>query len=991
MKRKKLIFTFILLLFFVSLNSGTSATNPTEVTAGTTIETPQPIFSVADAEGPIIGTPSLDDPNPDSDEDVQVTVPINDVDGVKNATLFWRYKSINDTYFNNTVFGTSTDTILDVTDYNFDDYGDITGIGDVTPQPTGWRYGDFLYNMSIVSNIDMIIRGPGFFTNLTYVRIEARNITTGIWKTVFEKGSYGSKLDLGDVSYQDSNNTLGYKVRAVTYRTPTEPSDPIFLTLTIEVEKCDWVIPAANEDTFVDYYIETFDEWNQSTKSPTYTFLMDFAPDVTIEDPVQAWPRIAFKADEEISVIVSVEDDDGVDTINKSSGILYYKFTSEINWSKTNLNYFSGTTVYFFNTTIPASNLRNVEATLELQANVSDIIKDNAGIMEDKKGREGSSSLTRVDIDSMAPRVIEIDIDNYQGLQNITLSSIPINIDITVNDTRGTSSVAIYYSLPNGTTFKRLEMVNTSLIGSGIEISTFNTTIPASNETAFVEYFFETEDFLGNKGNTSFINLYYSDATAPSLDILSIYPTYISNYTNVLIIFNSTDYSGLYPPVVWFSLDNKTSWVPLGATEINYQDQALIDYQERFTATDLHFIENNAISSYPLEIIRNGPVDIATLSFEITHELPTDLRIWLKLDDGRSFLLFDRESGPNTILRDIDLISLGITESDFNKGNFTLEIQDFSDLYSGTITKYEVEIIHHTVPLGYQYMVTIPASINDTTVFFYINMTDSLWNSENTTTFEYYSDGLAPSVNIVSHTSIVNLGGGDSIPIYAMIEDQGGILGADAYYKFSEGDEWMVGAMSLNSTLGSYSFDVPVPSASGIMYYKVRAFDFSGLSNETAIFNVTYSNGLAPCIEILGIPYPVPLDMNGTNTIRVWANVTDLDGTITNCTIGYQFDSGEFINKEMVFDNKTGIYYLDIEVTQRSGNLTFIIYARDNSDLTSESDPYTIEFENAGTSPGLPTDLILFGAVLAVGGGGSVATAVYLYRKGKLRLPGRGD
>ncbi|MFX1505778.1 MAG: hypothetical protein ACFFDC_06640 [Promethearchaeota archaeon] len=970
MKKQKWIFTIILLSFYVICNSCIINAKVTNLSLEEIPKTPQPVLSVADAEGPVIGMPSLDDLTPNSDQDVDVTAPISDIDGVQNATLFWQYSSINTTLFNSSAGTPNTVSVVDVVDTPFDVLGAtgyVTGTGLITPFPTNWMYGEYTYNDS-VSEIDLRISVP---RELVYVVISARNASTGEWQIVHEVGGYGlnDSDDLGTVSYQDSTPTLGYNILAVSYD-DTNPRIPRFDWLVIDHEAYDWTIPAANAPTFVDYYIMAYDDLNQSNISPTYTFLMDYAPTATLLDV----PAV-LASNEDYILNVSVTDADGAGTINLSSVVAYYQFVGDLNWSIASLTHvleISG--VHFFTGTIPAGNLGNIETYMIVRVNASDIVNS-------QKGREDTTGDRWIRIDSLAPRVSNIMIDggvSVPNLENVTFPSSQVYIEATFEDARGTESVYIYYSLPNGTSWIKEEMINTTSIGPYDYFSTFNATLPSSNETMFVEYFFETKDFFNNIGNTSLINFYYSDGSGPSLDTLSTYPSIISNYSNVLILFNSTDYSGSMQPVLWYSLDSKTTWIPIGATQIDYP--SMIDYQETYTATDLHFVENNAITPYPLEIIRNGPVDTAILSFEITHELPTDLRVWLKLDDRRRFLLFDRESGPNTISRDIDLINLGITETDFNKANFTLEIEDFSDLYSGTLINYEVELIHHSVPLGYQYFVMIPASINDTTVYFYINMTDRLWNSENSTTFDYYADGLAPEVNVINHMPTVDLAGGYSIPVYATIKDQGGIFGADTYYKFSEEDEWMVGAMLEGSTQGSYSFDVPVPTTNGIMYYKVRAFDFAGLSNETAIFTVTYSNALAPFIEILGIPYPVPLDMNGTNTIRVWANITD-DGTITNCTIEYQFDSGEFVSKDMIFDNATVTYYLDIKVPKRSGNLTFIIHARDNLDLTSESDPYTIEYENAGTTSGLPPELILFGALLVVGGGGSVAAAAIIYRR----------
>jgi len=739
----------------------------------------------------------------------------------------------------------------------------------------------------------------------------------------------------------------------------------------------------------VDYYITAFDDLNQSTTSPTFTFLMDHSPYIDIVDV----PSV-LRADENYVVNVTAYDADGADTVNKSSGIVYYQFSGDSpdNWTVISLKYlFSDfSDVHYFNGTIPASNLGNIETRIYVRANVSDIV-DGA------VGREGTVSWTRsVRIDSLFPRVTDIDIAGGVNniyipppvpaiIENVTLTTSPVNITIDLFDDRGISSVSIYYSLPNGTTPIKLNMTNTTDISQYTDYATFFVTLPPSNETAFVEYYFETEDFFGNKGNTP-INFYYSDGSAPNLDDQLVYPSIISNYTEVHVLFNCSDYSDLRQPVIWYSFDNNNSWISSSATTIDYGNE--IDYEETFVFTDLPFlIEDKAMNYVPLEVIRRSLVDTAILRLNITHELITDLRIRLRLDDGRSFMIHDREHGTNNVTREIDLFDLGLTQSDFTRGNFTLEIEDFSEFYSGTLTNYSIELSHHRLPLGFQYQALIPATNNDTQAYYYMNLTDNLWNSKLSSIYQYYSDGLPPNVSVKQHISSMDLSGGHSIRIYAEVEDTGGIFEAEAYYKFSESTDWIVDSMLLNNTTGLYFYDVPIPSENGTLTYKVRAYDLSGLSNETTIYTTSFSSGLGPIIEVQGMPYPSPLDMEDKNTIRIWANVTD-DGSIVNCTIFYEFDDDTNETIDMIFDNTTGFYYADIQVKESIGNVTFIVSAIDDMEITSETDPYTINYENAGTTPGFPTEILLIGAIVALGGGGTAA-GIYLFKTGKLKLPGR--
>lgn len=362
----------------------------------------------------------------------------------------------------------------------------------------------------------------------------------------------------------------------------------------------------------------------------------------------------------------------------------------------------------------------------------------------------------------------------------------------------------------------------------------------------------------------------------------------------------------------------------------------------------------------------------------------------MRLDDGRRFLIFDREPSPNTLTRNIDLFALGLEQADFTRANFTLEIQDFSELYFGSITDFTIELKHYSVPLGYQFMATIPPTGNDTTVLYYVTLTDRLWNAQNTSVNDYYADGLAPEILVQSLPSPLDVSGGYSIRLSANISDAGGVLGADIYYKFSESADWIVNPLSYDSTTGLFIFDVPISTGEGILLYRIRAFDLSGLSSESALYTIDFINGFTPIILVQDTPFPSPLDMQGTQLVRIRANVTD-DGTIESMKIHFRFSNEDDWNiTEMSLDLATGYYYVDVLVPSESGNLTFKIVAADNSGLTSETDTYTINFENAKVTPSAPSmDPLLTITIVFLSLGAGGASVVYLFLRKTGRWPKR--
>ena len=802
-----------------------------------------PIASkISNSEGPVIGTPSIDPVEPGSNESATVTVPINDTDGVRNATLFWQY-----TYNNSILFNTSlTDIkqpIVETENKNFDAVEVGTGEYDTVDSDNTRKYGNYTYEADpgdVIIEIDFNVTTRKEESNLTYVLIKSKDLTTGDWIEEQVNGTYLGTNDLESVNYYSTKAVAGYQIYAISYLVPPPPQPPDgpkFNYLNIYKEENEsitakWVIPAANTPTFVNYNITAFDILNNSAFSSTYTFLMDWKPEVTLHNLPQA-----IQPNQNLFLNVSVLDLDGFATINDSSVIAYYRLGGEMEWDSVNLvnigNDFFNTA--FYNGTFPTGTLENLETDLEIMVNASDIV-------EGQKGRTGSSGIETTVLDSLNPRLTGITIEGgVPELENITLITSEVNITAKFFDPAGISSVFIYYSIPNGTTPIKKEMINSTLKGPEEPSVNFSVTLPATNETTFVAYYFETSDYFGNTGTTP-INIYYADGTAPLLETLLLSPSHISHTTNVTVLFNATDYSGLEDSIVWYSIDAGTTWNIIVASPIKYNDY--IDYQKTYIAEDLPFlIQDNNTSRLSLEVARGGLVDSAVLTVEFTHELSTDLRMWLTLNDERRFLIFDRKPGPMVNTFTIDLFALGLNQSDFDSRNFTLEIQDYSDLFSGFVNKFEIKLKHHSIPLGYRFLVTIPQTGNDTHVLYFITLTDKVWNSENTSTYQYYSDGLPPTINIQTIVSPLDLSRGNSIQIEVNVTDTGGVLGVDIYYKFAESADWSVASMSFDPQTNMYVFDIPIPTANGTLIYKVRAFDFSGLASETPIDTIEFFNG----------------------------------------------------------------------------------------------------------------------------------------------------
>ncbi|MHA2366429.1 MAG: hypothetical protein ACXAC7_20900, partial [Candidatus Hodarchaeales archaeon] len=428
--------------------------------------------------------------------------------------------------------------------------------------------------------------------------------------------------------------------------------------------------------------------------------------------------------------------------------------------------------------------------------------------------------------------------------------------------------------------------------------------------------------------------------------------------------------------------DNGSTWSSDVASILDYTQ--LKDYEETFRSNAVPFlIFDNEISNLTMFVKRNGKIDEAELSLQIEHENSADLRIWLNVNNYKKLLLFDREYKPTNFDLTIDLIDLGLTSADFDGKNFTLEIHDFSESFSGLINNFRIKLTHYKIPLGYQFSVTIPPSNNDTSVLFYLTLIDNLDFSTNTTLYTYHTDGLAPNISVVVLDSELNLAGDDFIRTSATIIDAGGIANVEIYYKYNLSDSWIIEQMTFDEDNFNYFYDIPILKSSGTVYYKVRAFDYSGLNSESVAYSTNYSNALAPKIILLDLPYPSPLDLQGAQALRIRVNATD-DGEIEDIQLKYRFsETDEFTSVNMTYDTLNGYYYVDIIVPTITGNLSFSVIAEDNNQLTGESIIVTINYINATIADKDSDSLLvsvfvfLLGSAVLIGGVGAIGYLLY--------------
>ena len=173
-------------------------------------------------------------------------------------------------------------------------------------------------------------------------------------------------------------------------------------------------------------------------------------------------------------------------------------------------------------------------------------------------------------------------------------------------------------------------------------------------------------------------------------------------------------------------------------------------------------------------------------------------------------------------------------------------MEDDSNIYFGQINQFNIRLRDYTIPLGYQYLVSLPATGNDTTAYYFFNLIDQFNHEQNTTIFSFYADGKAPTVQILSPTSTqFDANQSATLNVTISVNDKGGIFLVELYYKIdnsSSNTEWNIISLRINATTGEFTFMIPVTTENGTVFFKVRVYDNVGYSTSSTEHMFSYTN-----------------------------------------------------------------------------------------------------------------------------------------------------
>ncbi len=190
------------------------------------------------------------------------------------------------------------------------------------------------------------------------------------------------------------------------------------------------------------------------------------------------------------------------------------------------------------------------------------------------------------------------------------------------------------------------------------------------------------------------------------------------------------------------------------------------------------------------------------------------------------------------------------------------------------------------------YQATIPATINDTNVNYFISITDTFGHQINSSNFTYNSDGLAPSFISITH-SPTQPNADAPVLVQATITDSSGIQNASLSYSTNAGSSWTNLSMIFN--LGSWEAAIPALNQAIQVNYFVTAYDQAdiiGESNQTIfdtdavspqIYNLTE-------IEIVSELFSTPINVTLTDNFGVDSS---------NVLLFYSYDNSSWFSTGM--------------------------------------------------------------------------------------------
>ncbi len=975
-----------------------------------------PIFTYfVDADGPEFGTPSTQPEYPNATVDVNVTIGITDNVEVKNATLYYSYDgstwyntSMNDigggaggiSYEYDVESGPSGWIHYPLTGPAGDNWI-ISSARSMSPVNSwysgpdqGSNWGDSCLESPLFINLPQYTNLSfwhwyDFFPGPTPVDGGIVEINNGSgWVQIFPVGGYDITLASGwqnpiegleAFTYtsggwqQETFNLSAYEGKDIRIRfhvgwidVDVGPEEGWYIdNITLFSDFGGWsaTIPGPGYSTWVYYYAFAIDQANNTNISNTYSYYVDGVPPAVVDTSGISSP---VASDARVSIFANVTDDYGFDF---NSVYLWYNNGS--GWTSVPMNFVSGNyTNATFQAYIPPA---NAETTVFYYVEVM----DNAS--------NANVSITKNYLTNLPPFI-----ENVTNVPEYPNGTTAVTVYANITDSDGISSATLYYST-DGITYTPTSM---NIFSGDI----YNGTIPAIGSTTIVYYYISATDTNGFS-NSSPIFTYFVDAEPPDFGTPGIDPEYPNATVDVNVTIDITDnievknatlfYS--YDGITWYNTSmNSTGGPGVGGNFYEYDVESgpsgWTHYQLAGSAGD-NWVISSARSLSPVNSWYSGQEPGANwgdscLESPLFTNLPpfTTLTFWhwyefypsfqidggiVEINNGTGWVQITPIGGYDTTLASGYQNPLeGLDAFTFTSGGWQQETFNLS-AYAGEDIRIRFHVGWNNVNDGpregwYIDNVTlysdfggweslIPGPGYSTWVYYYVNATDQANNTNTSNIYSYYVDGNPPTVVDTSDIT-VPVATNAQVSIFANITDDYGFNFNSVYLWYDNGSGWasvQMNFVSGNYTNATFQAYIPAANAETTVVYYVKVMDNASNANISTTKN--YLTNSPPIIEnVIHLPeYP-----NGTSTVTVYANITDIDG-ISSATLYYSTDGTTYTPTSMsIFSGD--VYNGTIPA---SGSITTVYYyinATDTNGFLNSSPIFTYFIDTEGPELGTP-------------------------------------
>ena len=230
----------------------------------------------------------------------------------------------------------------------------------------------------------------------------------------------------------------------------------------------------------------------------------------------------------------------------------------------------------------------------------------------------------------------------------------------------------------------------------------------------------------------------------------------------------------------------------------------------------------------------------------------------------------------------------------------------------------------------------IPGQVGGTIIYFVIvaedDDGDETQSSENDFSFNSVGN-INPEITNISFNPI-DPESTESVLVTANVADSDGII-SNTDLKWGTVSGIYNNTISMSNTGDAYSGTIPALTDGTHVYFIIQAVDNDGGTDTSNEIDYTVANPVNNTPVISNISFD-PTNPESTESVLVYADITDLDGTITNADLKWGTSTGVYGNT-ISMTNSGDTYSGTIPAQVDGEHVYFLIYAEDNESESAQS------------------------------------------------------